>query len=60
VRLARGIDLLPKIDKKLGLVVLYPSVEEIAKAIAEREQTFRHETYSCLDLKNNNDPNLKL
>lgn len=39
VRLAHGIYLFPKIDKKLGLGVLYPSVEEIAKAIAERDKT---------------------
>jgi hypothetical protein len=38
VRLAHGIYLFPKIDKKLGLGVLYPSVEEIAKAIAERDK----------------------
>jgi hypothetical protein len=38
VRLAHGIYLFPKIDKKLGLGVLHPSVEEIAKAIAERDK----------------------
>jgi hypothetical protein len=36
VRLARGIYLLPKIDKELG--ILYPSTEEIAKAIARRDK----------------------
>ncbi len=41
VRLAHGIYLFPKIDKKLGLGVLYPSVEEIAKAIAERDKSMK-------------------
>lgn len=36
VRLAHGIYLYPKIDKELG--VLYPSTEEIAKAIARRDK----------------------
>ena len=38
MRLAHGIYLFPKIDEKLGLCMLYPSVEEIAKAIAERDK----------------------
>ena len=36
VRLARGIYLFPKQDKEFG--TLYPSVEEIAKAIAKRDK----------------------
>jgi len=36
IRLAHGIYLLPKIDKELG--VLYPSTEDIAKAIARRDK----------------------
>jgi len=38
IRLARGIYLYPSIDKKLGLGVLYPSVETIAKEIARRDK----------------------
>ncbi|TXE16852.1 type IV toxin-antitoxin system AbiEi family antitoxin domain-containing protein [Psychroflexus gondwanensis] len=36
VRLAHGIYLFPKIDKELGL--LFPSTEDIAKAIARRDR----------------------
>jgi len=36
IRLAHGIYLLPKIDTELG--VLYPSTEDIAKAIARRDK----------------------
>jgi hypothetical protein len=36
VRIAHGIYLYPKQDKELG--ILYPSVEEIAKAIAKRDK----------------------
>lgn len=36
VRLAHGIYLYPKIDEDLG--ILYPSTEEIAKAIAKRDK----------------------
>lgn len=36
VRLAHGIYLFPKIDKELG--VLFPSTEDIAKAIARRDK----------------------
>jgi hypothetical protein len=36
VRLAHGIYLYPKVDKELG--VLFPSTEEIAKAIARRDK----------------------
>ena len=38
VRLAHGIYLYPKIDKKLGLGILYPSVEEVAEKIAKRDK----------------------
>ena len=38
IRLAHGIYLYPSIDKKLGLGVLYPSVETIAKEIARRDK----------------------
>jgi len=38
IRLAHGIYLYPSIDKKLGLGILYPSVETIAKEIARRDQ----------------------
>lgn len=38
LRLARGIYLYPKIDKRLGLGVLYPSVEEVAKEIAQKDK----------------------
>jgi len=48
VRLAHGIYLFHKINKKLGLVVLHPSIKEIAKAIAERGHTCGDEAYSCL------------
>ena len=36
LRLAKGIYLYPKIDKELG--VLYPSIDELAKAIAKRDK----------------------
>ena len=38
LRLARGIYYYPKIDKKLGLGVLYPSWEDVAYAIAKRDK----------------------
>jgi hypothetical protein len=38
LRLGEGIYLYPKIDKVLGLGVLYPSVDEIAKAIAKKDK----------------------
>ncbi|WP_455663745.1 DUF6088 family protein [Phocaeicola sp.] len=38
IRLARGIYCYPKIDKVLGLGVLYPSFEEIAQCIAKRDK----------------------
>lgn len=37
VRLARGIYLYPKVDKELGLGVLYPNFEELAQSIAKRD-----------------------
>ncbi len=38
IRVARGVYCYPKIDKVLGLGVLYPTVEEIAAAIARRDR----------------------
>ena len=38
IRLANGIYLYPKIDKKLGLGVLYPPIEDIAIQIAKRDR----------------------
>lgn len=38
IRVARGIYCYPKIDKELGLGVLYPTYEEIAQAIAKRDK----------------------
>lgn len=38
LRLAEGIYLFPKIDKKLGLGVLYPSIDTIAKSIAKKDK----------------------
>lgn len=38
IRLAHGIYLYPSIDKRLGLGILYPSVETIAKEIARRDK----------------------
>lgn len=38
LRLAEGIYLYPKIDKELGLGVLYPSIDNIAKAIAKKDK----------------------
>ncbi len=38
IRLARGIYCYPKIDKLLGLGILYPSFEEIAQSIAKRDK----------------------
>lgn len=38
IRLANGIYLYPKIDKELGLEVLYPSVEDIALQVAKRDR----------------------
>lgn len=38
LRVARGIYCYPKIDKLLGMGVLYPTLEEIAYAIAKRDK----------------------
>ncbi len=38
IRVARGIYCYPKTDKVLGLGVLFPTIEEIAKAIAKRDK----------------------
>lgn len=38
IRAARGIYCYPKIDKVLGLGILYPTIEEIAAAIARRDK----------------------
>ena len=38
IRLAHGIYLYPLIDKKLGLGIIYPTVDEIAKKIAKRDK----------------------
>jgi len=38
IRLAQGIYLYPKIDTRLGLGVLYPTVETIAHEIAKRDK----------------------
>ena len=38
LRVSRGIYCYPKIDKQLGLGILYPSLNEIAKAVAKRDK----------------------
>ncbi len=38
IRLARGIYYYPKIERKLGLGIIYPTVDEIAAAIANRDR----------------------
>jgi hypothetical protein len=38
IRLARGIYCYPKIDKELGLGILYPSLDDIAQAVAKRDR----------------------
>lgn len=38
VRLAQGIYYLPKIDTKYGIGIIYPSYEEIAKRLADRDK----------------------
>lgn len=38
LRVGRGIYYFPKIDKKLGLGVLYPTLEDIAEGIAKRDK----------------------
>lgn len=38
IRLAEGIYLYPKVDTQLGLGVLYPSIDTIAKSIAKKDK----------------------
>lgn len=38
IRLSRGIYCKPKIDTEFGLGVIYPSVDDVAKAIAQRDK----------------------
>jgi hypothetical protein len=38
IKLATGIFYYPKIDKKLGLGILYPSLDTVAEAIAKRDK----------------------
>ncbi len=38
IRLAQGIYLYPKMDTRLGLGILYPTVESIAREIAKRDK----------------------
>jgi len=38
IRLAHGIYLYPSIDKRLGLGILFPSVESVAREIARRDK----------------------
>jgi len=38
LRLAEGIYLYPKIDKEIGLGIIYPSVNDIAKSIAKKDR----------------------
>lgn len=38
IRLSRGVYYYPKIDKVLGLGVLYPTLEDIAESIAKRDK----------------------
>lgn len=38
IRVGRGIYYFPKIDKELGLGILYPTFEDIASAIANRDK----------------------
>lgn len=38
IRLAQGIYYYPKYDKELGLGIIYPSIEQIAEAIAKRDR----------------------
>lgn len=39
LRLSKGIYCKPRIDTELGLGVIYPTLEEIAKAIAKRDRS---------------------
>ncbi len=38
IRVAKGIYCYPKIDHRLGLGVIYPSIDEIARAVARRDK----------------------
>lgn len=38
VRVSKGIYCYPKIDHRLGLGIIYPSIDEIAHAVARRDQ----------------------
>jgi hypothetical protein len=38
IKLAKGIYYYPKIDKKIGLGILYPSLDSVAEAIARRDK----------------------
>lgn len=38
VRVAKGIYCYPKIDQRLGLGIIYPTMDEIARAVARRDQ----------------------
>ena len=38
IRLAQGIYYYPKYDKELGLGIIYPSIEQIAEAIAKSDR----------------------
>ena len=38
IRIARGIYCKPKIDDKLGLGIIYPGIDDIAQAIAQRDK----------------------
>ena len=38
IRLARGIYCKPKVDTEFGFGIVYPSVDEIAKAISQRDK----------------------
>ena len=38
IRIANGIYCYPKIEKKIGLGILYPTFEEIARSIAKRDK----------------------
>jgi hypothetical protein len=38
IKLATGIFFYPKIDKKLGIGILYPSLDAVAEAIAKRDK----------------------
>ncbi len=39
IRIARGIYCKPKIDTEIGLGIIYPTVDDVAKAIAKRDKS---------------------